>query len=259
MPPTSPKQRQLFPASGAAAQNALTSSLDAHLDTLTPAWRQVLCHGRVRAVLEQLSQTLADRLQAGAEIYPHRPLRALEYVEPETVRVVVLGQDPYHGPNQAQGLAFSVPDACPRPPSLRNIFSELALEFPDQSPRRGNDLRDWARQGVLLLNTSLTVEAGKPASHAKMGWEAVTDSIIASVANAPQPKVFLLWGAHAQNKQSILAACTGGPMLVLTANHPSPLSARRPPVPFIGCGHFRQANEWLSEQGVMPVRWLDGA
>jgi uracil-DNA glycosylase len=256
MPSTTPQQSRLFPGDKTFAENALTSSLDSHLAALTPAWRQALCRDGVPAALQQLSSMLAKRLQAGAEIYPHRPLRALEYVEPETVRVVILGQDPYHGPNQAQGLAFSVPDACPRPPSLRNIFSELALEFPDKPPRRGNDLTDWACQGVLLLNASLTVEAGKPASHAKMGWEAVTDSIIECVANAPQPKVFLLWGAHAQNKRSILAASTGGPMLVLTANHPSPLSARRPPVPFIGCGHFRQANEWLSKQGAMPVKWL---
>lgn len=259
MPPTTSGQNLLFPTDKATARNALTSSLDSHLAALTPAWRQALGHDGVRTALQQLSGMLANRLQAGAEIYPQRPLRALEYVEPETVRVVILGQDPYHGPNQAQGLAFSVPDACPRPPSLRNIFAELALEFPDQAPRRNNDLTDWASQGVLLLNTSLTVETGKPACHAKLGWEAVTDRIIECVANAPQPKVFLLWGAHAQNKRSLLAASTGGPMLVLTANHPSPLSARRPPVPFIGCGHFRQANEWLAEQGAMPVKWLDGA
>ncbi len=238
-----------------AADNTLREPPDAQLDRLSPAWREILGAGRAREALKNLSNFLAERLAAGAPIYPRFVFRALEYIEPESVRVVILGQDPYHGPNQAQGLAFSVPDACPCPPSLRNIFKELALEYP-QAPRRTRHyLGDWAEQGVLLLNTALTVEAGSPASHAKKGWEAVTDAVIEGVARAPQAKVFMLWGAHAQSKQALLADSRGGPMQILTANHPSPLSALRPPKPFMGCGHFAQANAWLKQHGQATIDW----
>lgn len=169
------------------------------------------------------------------------------------IRVVILGQDPYHGAGQAQGLAFSVPDDCRRPPSLRNIFNQVAQDCPGTPLPRGNDLSRWARQGVLLLNTCLTVEDGAPASHARRGWEAVTDALIRQVAVDPAPKAFLLWGAHAQAKQALLP--DNNRHLVLTANHPSPLSARRPPVPFVGCGHFAQVNAWLAAQGKSPIDW----
>jgi len=166
---------------------------------------------------------------------------------------VILGQDPYHGPGQAQGMAFSVPDDCKRPPSLRNIFNEIARDYPDLSVPAGNDLSPWADQGVLLLNTALTVEDGQPASHAKRGWETVTDALIAHVARDSSPKVFMLWGAHAQAKRLLLPPDSGH--LVLMSNHPSPLSARRPPVPFLGCGHFRATNDWLRDQGKNPIDW----
>ena len=166
---------------------------------------------------------------------------------------MILGQDPYHGPGQAQGLAFSVPDDCKRPPSLRNIFNEIAQEYPGTALPAGNDLSPWADQGVLLLNTALTVEDGQPASHAKRGWETVTDALIALVAQDPSPKAFLLWGAHAQAKQALLPSNSGH--LVLMSNHPSPLSARRPPVPFLGCGHFLATNRWLADQGKNPIDW----
>lgn len=171
------------------------------------------------------------------------------------MRVVILGQDPYHGPGQAQGLSFSVPDTVPAPPSLRNMFNELAQEFPDRPRRRRNDLSDWARQGVLLLNTSLTVEQGAAGSHARKGWEQVTDALIDAVARSPQPTVFLLWGSHAQSKAAAIEA-NGTACKLLMANHPSPLSALRPPRPFIGCGHFSKANAWLESQGQAPIDWV---
>ena len=187
---------------------------------------------------------LDQRLQAGAVIFPPWPLRALQLTPPEAVRVVVLGQDPYHGRGQAEGLAFSVAPGVPFPPSLRNIFKELQRDlgtpFP-ALPSPGGSLVKWAQKGVLLLNTCLTVEEGQPASHAGKGWELLTDAIIRQVSQESQSTVFMLWGAHAQSKRALIDASRH---LVLTANHPSPLSAMRPPVPFIGCSHFAQARAW---------------
>ena len=203
---------------------------------------------------------LQTRLAQGAVIYPTRPFRALDTLQPKDVRVVILGQDPYHGPGQAQGLAFSVPDGFKRPPSLRNIFQEIEREFPAdhstlvlESDLLKNDLSRWTAQGVLLLNTCLTVEDGQPASHARTGWEIVTDALIACVALDASPKVFMLWGAHAQSKQALISE--SGNHLILMANHPSPLSARRPPAPFVGCGHFRLANDWLGKQNIQIIDW----
>lgn len=248
----SPAQSSLF----APAENTLVEELTAHLERLPPAWRDALDTPEVHQAIPGLSAFLQGRLQAGAEIYPRDPFRALHYLQPHQVQAVILGQDPYHGANQAQGLAFSVPDVCPMPPSLRNIFKELAREYPDRGTRRSHELSGWARQGVLLLNAALTVESGSPMSHCRQGWETITDALIQAVAALPQPKVFLLWGAHAQKKQSWLAEIRGGPMHVLTANHPSPLSAQRPPKPFIGCGHFSAANDWLRANGAPGIDWL---
>jgi uracil-DNA glycosylase len=156
--------------------------------------------------------------------------------------VVILGQDPYHGRGQAEGLAFSVAPGVALPPSLRNIFKELQRDLgtpPPAFPQPGGSLVKWARNGVLLLNTTLTVEEGQPASHAGQGWEVLTDAVIRHVAQGSRPVVFMLWGAHAQAKRAVIPPDRGH--LVLCANHPSPLSALRPPVPFIGCGHFGQA------------------
>jgi uracil-DNA glycosylase len=136
---------------------------------------------------------------------------------------------------------------------LRNIFAEIAREHPDAALRIGNDLSFWAQQGVLLLNTTLTVEAGQPAAHTKRGWETVTDALITRVAQDPSPKVFMLWGAHAQAKQGLLRPQAGH--LQLISNHPSPLSAHRAPMPFLGCGHFQHANAWLIKQGENPINW----
>ncbi len=230
--------------------------LNAHVDTLPPEWR-----ARAQAFLDSaqgaaLQDFLVQRMAAGATIYPPRPLHALELTPLAEVRVVILGQDPYHGAGQAHGLAFSVPDGVRPPPSLRNIFLELKGDLGCGIAASGN-LERWARQGVLLLNTVLTVEDGRPASHAQRGWEAFTDTLIDTLARDQRPKVFLLWGAQAQAKQAGIdgAAPRHG---VLTANHPSPLSARRPPRPFLGCRHFSQANRYLAARGRGAFDWCDG-
>lgn len=192
----------------------------------------------------------AARRAAGAEVYPPAPLvfRALELTPPEAVRVVLLGQDPYHGPGQAEGLSFSVPAGVRVPPSLRNIFKELSADLGLPAPRTGH-LGPWARQGVLLLNAVLTVEKGQAGAHRKRGWEGYTDALIAHVAARDQPVVFLLWGAYAQAKAPLV---TNPRHLVLKAPHPSPLSAYQG---FLGCRHFSAANAFLVEQGVAPIDW----
>lgn len=198
----------------------------------------------------RLLQFLQQRIDAGAVIFPSRPLRALELTPPEEVRVVILGQDPYHGRGQAEGLAFSVASGVRIPPSLQNIFKEmqrdLGAPFP-AFPQPGGSLVSWAQHGVLLLNTCLTVEEGQAASHAKKGWEELTDAIIRQVAEQGRPTVFMLWGAHAQSKRAFIPQDRGH--LVLMSNHPSPLSALRPPVPFIGNGHFGKARAFKLQHG----------
>lgn len=197
---------------------------------------------------QKLLGFLGGRLAGNAVIFPPRPLRALELTPPEAVRVVILGQDPYHGRYQAEGLAFSVAPGVPLPPSLRNIFKELQRDLgtpPPQFPEPGGSLVRWANDGVLLLNTCLTVEEGHPASHAGQGWEALTDAVIRQVSAGDHSVAFLLWGAHAQTKRALIDASRHK---VLLANHPSPLSALRPPLPFIGCGHFSQLREWREKQ-----------
>ena len=216
-------------------------------------WRLVLSSFFQSDAGARLSNFLAERQKSGAIIYPPTPFRALELTSLRQTRVVIVGQDPYHGPGQAQGLAFHVAADCKIPPSLKNIHKELLLDLSITPPSTG-ELFGWAKQGVLLLNAVLTVEDGKPASHAKKGWEALTDSLIAAVAKDPSPKVFMLWGNYAQSKENLIRTnCEDH--LILKANHPSPLSALRPPVPFIGCGHFSQANYWLSEHHQKSIDW----
>lgn len=217
---------------------------------LAEGWRPAVKDFLASAEGQRLATFLRERLAAGAVIYPPHPLRALELTPLPQVHAVVLGQDPYHGPGQAEGLAFSVAEGVRHPPSLRNIFKELGTR-PDSG-----SLVDWARSGVLLLNAVLTVEDGQPASHAKKGWEALTDRLLALVAAQASPCVYLLWGAHAQAKAELIertAAAHGREILLLQANHPSPLSASRPPVPFVGSGCFRQARDWLAERGIRGV------
>lgn len=216
-----------------------------------PGWRPLLDRFRQSPEGARLQAFLQARQARGAVVYPPRPLRVLSLTPPDEVRVVILGQDPYHGAGQAEGLAFSVAPGVTPPPSLRNIFQELQRDLGLPPPRDGSLVR-WARQGVLLLNASLSVEEGQPGSHAGQGWEALTDAVIRHCSDSGHRKVFLLWGSHAQKKA---VAIDHERHYVLMANHPSPLSARRPPVPFIGCGHFGEANQWLAGQGLPPVAW----
>jgi uracil-DNA glycosylase len=231
--------------------------LSAHVDALAADWRALAQHFLASKDGQSLQHFLAARAAAGATIYPPRPLHALELTPLHDVRVVILGQDPYHGPGQAHGLAFSVPDGVRPPPSLRNIFLELKSDLGCPIPASGN-LERWARRGVLLLNAVFTVEEGKPGSHANRGWERLSRSVIEQLARDARPKVFLLWGAFAQAQRDLVE--TNGPQhLVLAANHPSPLSARRLPVPFLGCRHFSKANEFLGLHGRGVVDWCGGA
>ena len=190
---------------------------------------------------------LNQRQQRGAIIFPPQPLAALLHTPLASVRVVILGQDPYHAAGQAQGLAFSVAQGVRIPPSLRNIFKERQRDLGIPVPPHGA-LHSWAAQGALLLNTTLSVESAQPASHAGKGWERLTDTLIQACALKAQPVVFMLWGAHAQSRRTLIEAYNAdGRHLLLCANHPSPLSALRGPQPFIGCGHFGTARRWLSK------------
>ena len=205
---------------------------------------------------QALQARLEDRLAQGAVVYPPHPLRALRLTPLSAVRVLILGQDPYHGPGQAHGLAFSVSPGVRIPPSLRNIFKELQRDL-GQTPPSSGCLEAWAERGVLLLNTCLTVEDGQAASHAGWGWEVLTDALVDAVAATAPACVYLLWGAHAQSKRERIEASArthGRDALVLSSNHPSPLSASRPPTPFLGCGHFSAARDWLSGRG-HPLSW----
>ena len=211
---------------------------------VAPGWQTLVDRFFESPTGIQLLAFLRQRLAVGATIFPPQPLRALALTAPESVRVVILGQDPYHGRGQAEGLAFSVAPGIALPPSLRNIFKELQRDLGEPVPpfpSPGGSLVRWARQGVLLLNTCLTVEEGQPASHAGKGWEVLTDAIIRQVSDRSEHVVFMLWGSHAQSKRKLIDASRH---LILCANHPSPLSALRPPTPFIGCGHFSQARAW---------------
>ena len=224
-------------------------------------WRPALDAFWRSAQGASLAAFVQSRLDAGAIVYPKHPLWALQLTPLSRVKVVILGQDPYHGPHQAQGLSFSVAPGVKIPPSLRNIFKELQRDLNQPVPNSGS-LEVWAKRGVLLLNTCLTVEEGQPASHAKRGWEQLTDALLAEVARTAPACVYMLWGGHAHAKVELIAretaaqpagfvglregVATNREALVLKANHPSPLSALRPPQPFIGCGHFSQAKAWLA-------------
>jgi uracil-DNA glycosylase len=183
-------------------------------------------------------------------IYPdmYDIFNALRYTAYQDVKVVILGQDPYHGPNQAHGLSFSVKKGVTPPPSLQNIFLELHNDIGCQIPAHG-ELTKWANQGVLLLNSVLTVRRGKPNSHQGMGWEILTDEIISKLNERREPIVFLLWGRHAKEKASKI---TNPQHLVLTSSHPSPYSAS---YGFLGCRHFSKTNAFLKEHGIAPIDW----
>ena len=225
------------------------------LDFPDTDWRPVVEAWAASPAGQRLQQFLAERVAAGATIYPPEPLRALTLTPLAQTRVVILGQDPYHGPGQAEGLSFSVPEGVPFPPSLRNIFKEIQRDLGKPFPPTGSLVR-WAEGGTLLLNAVLTVEDGQAASHANRGWEQLTDALIQAAAEDAAPKVFMLWGSYAQAKAPLIEAARQG-HLVLKANHPSPLSARRGPSPFLGCGHFRAAMDFLAraDPARTPIDW----
>lgn len=216
-------------------------------DAVPSDWRPITEAFRHSAAGQALVSRIQTDIAAGHTIYPHDVFAALRLTRLADVRVVILGQDPYHGPGQAHGLAFSVPDGVKVPPSLRNIYKELQRDVGMAPPVSGN-LSDWAERGVLLLNTSLTVRDNEAGSHAGWGWEVLTDALIARVAATPSPKAFLLWGGHAKRKRALIEAqMTDLPdvhQLVLESNHPSPLSANHGATPFIGCGHFSQVHSF---------------
>ena len=221
---------------------------------LDPQWREALAGEFAAPYMADLKRFLLERKAAGARIFPPGShwFRALDLTPPDKVRVVILGQDPYHGPGQAHGLCFSVRPGVPVPPSLANIYKELQRDLGIAPPRHGF-LEHWAGQGVLLLNAVLTVEMGDAGSHQGKGWERFTDAVIARVNALERPVVFLLWGSHAQKKAAgVDSVDRGGRHLVLKAPHPSPLSAHRG---FLGCGHFSQANAFLEGQGLEPIDW----
>lgn len=220
------------------------------LNKLSPDWRNILKSELEQPYIEKLSGFLASEASNGAIIYPREDdiFSALETTAFSDVRVVIIGQDPYHGEGQAHGLSFSVRDGVPLPPSLRNIYKEIESEFGCKMPKSG-DLTGWAKQGVLLLNATLTVRQASAGSHQKKGWEEFTDAVIRALNERHDHIVFMLWGAYAQKKG---ASIDRKRHLVLESVHPSPLSAHRG---FLGNGHFKAANEYLSSQGRQPIDW----
>jgi uracil-DNA glycosylase len=223
-------------------------------DMLPPSWQPALEPVLQSPDARRLGGWLRAEEDAGKAIYPPRGsrLRALELTPLDRVKVVILGQDPYHGPGQAHGLAFSVPEGVRVPPSLVNIYKELASDLGVKAPPHGN-LESWARQGVLLLNNALTVEAGQAGSHQNRGWEAITDAAVRAVAAREEPAVFILWGSHAKKKAMRVPELAGNTRhLVLAAPHPSPLSAH---TGFFGSKPFSKANAFLAANGRDPIAW----
>ncbi|AKH43145.1 uracil-DNA glycosylase [Altererythrobacter atlanticus] len=223
-------------------------------ESVPESWRKPLEPVLTNREARQLGGWLRAEEDAGKQVFPPRGqrLRALELTPLDSVKVVILGQDPYHGPGQAHGLSFSVPEGVKQPPSLVNIFKELRSDLGVTPPADGN-LERWAKQGVLLLNNSLTVESGKAGSHAGRGWEAVTDAAVAAVAQRAEPCVFILWGSHAQSKAArIPELASSDRHLIIRSPHPSPLSAHRG---FFGSRPFSRANAFLEEQGCGAIDW----
>ena len=222
-----------------------------------PSWKQRLETEFAADYMQELRRYLAHRKAQSAVVFPHSSVwfNAFALTPFDAVKVVILGQDPYHGPGQAHGLSFSVPEGVAIPPSLLNIFKEIDSDLgPDDAPlavRRQGCLENWARQGVFMLNSVLTVESGQAASHQGRGWENFTDQVIKHLSDERDDLVFMLWGSYAQKKGQHI---DGTRHHVLTAPHPSPLSAHRG---FLGCKHFSAANQWLESHGSQPIDWFD--
>lgn len=219
------------------------------LDSCT-TWKDALQEEKEKPYFKQIMSFLETERAKGKIIYPPKPdiFNALKAAPFDQIKVVILGQDPYHGPNQAHGMCFSVKKGVPPPPSLKNIYKELNSDLDIPIPSHGY-LQRWADQGVLLLNTVLTVEAGKAHSHANIGWETFTDKIIEKLNQERHGIVFLLWGSHAQKKAQMINPAKH---FILKAAHPSPLSAHSG---FLGCKHFSKANQLLEKQGLAPIDW----
>jgi uracil-DNA glycosylase len=214
------------------------------------SWKEVLESEFRKAYFRQMTDHIKTEKLQGKTIYPPGPLifNAFDKTPFEKVKVVILGQDPYHGPGQAMGLSFSVPPGIAQPPSLVNIFKELREDVGIPIPRHG-DLSKWAEQGVLLLNASLTVRAGEPMSHSRIGWETFTNSVISKISSLKEHVVFILWGKFAQQKKELIDT---GKHLVLKSAHPSPLSANNG---FFGNRHFSKTNTYLMQNGMDPIDW----
>ncbi len=214
------------------------------------SWKDRLTAEFDKPYFIQMTEFLKQELRAGKVIYPPGKLifNAFACTPFQEVKVVIIGQDPYHNPGQAHGLSFSVQDGVAPPPSLVNIFKEIQSDLGLQLSGTGN-LEKWAKQGVLLLNASLTVEANNPMSHSKVGWHLFTDEVIRQVSAGKEHVVFLLWGRFAQNKETLIDSSKH---LLLKSAHPSPLSAYNG---FFGCRHFSKANAWLQQYGIPPIDW----
>jgi uracil-DNA glycosylase len=214
------------------------------------SWKEQLSEEFEKEYFSKIVTFLKTEKEAGKTIYPpgKQIFSAFEYTPYANVKVVIIGQDPYHNPGQAHGLSFSVPDGFPAPPSLMNIFKEIQSDLDINLSGKSN-LQKWAEQGVLLLNASLTVEASKPMSNSQIGWHLFTDAVIRKISDTKEHVVFLLWGKFAQNKEQLI---DGSKHKILKAAHPSPLSAYNG---FFGCGHFSKTNQWLQEKGEKPIDW----
>ena len=214
-------------------------------------WNKFIGQQAQQEYYKNLQQFLQEQENLGKTIYPPKALRfhALDLTPLDSIKVVILGQDPYHGEKQAHGLSFSVPDGVKIPPSLRNIYKELAMSIPGYEIPESGNLEHWAKQGILLLNAVLTVEKGNAGSHASKGWETFTDNIISEINNTQSGVIFLLWGSYAHKKGRLIDT---EKHTVLKSTHPSPLSAYRG---FLGCGHFKQVNEILSKRGDAVIDW----
>lgn len=231
-----------------AKPNAMNQQREIKLES---SWKQRLADEFEQPYMDELRQFLLQRKKAGAVIYPpgKQIFNALDSTPFKRVKSVILGQDPYHGPGQAHGLCFSVPDGVPKPPSLVNIYKEIASDLGCSIPASGN-LQHWADHGVLLLNSVLTVERSQAGAHQGKGWERFTDRVISELNTGRESLVFMLWGSYAAKKGAVIDRSQH---LVLTAPHPSPLSAHRG---FFGCRHFSKTNAWLETHGLEAIRWV---
>lgn len=223
--------------------------------TIAPSWDIALAEELSKDYMKKLSRFVSKERESGVPVYPPSEciFNAFQHTPFDKVRVVIMGQDPYHGPGQAHGLAFSVQEGVPPPPSLQNIFKELVKDVGCSKPTSGN-LIPWADQGVFLLNAVLTVRDHSPNSHQGAGWERFTDAVLSCLCKRNLPLILVLWGSYAKKKASHVHACSNKDNItILTAPHPSPLSAHRG---FFGCGHFSKINDILRKNHQKPIKWF---